>query len=311
MAPTAGICNIPAKQQDKLKHVGANPRSVQKGMGMGHSYEARIRRVLDYIFDNPAGDHSLDRMADVAAMSRFHWHRVFHAMTGETCAQASRRIRLHRAACWLVQSDRPVATIARDAGYGSVQSFTRAFGDAYGQAPAEFRRHGRIAPAPVFTREGHKTMYDVEIENHPDRRLLALPHKGSYMNIGKAFENLAAAITARGRWPDVRASVGVYYDDPTAVAEEDLRSHAGVVVDANTAGEDGLEDVTLAGGRFAVLHYKGPYAGIPKAYPYLYGEWLASSGEEPRDAPSFEVYLNNPMDTAPEDLLTDICMPIK
>jgi len=68
--------------------------------------------VLDHIHDNPAGDLSLDALADVAAMSRFHWHRVFHAMTGETAAQAVRRIRLHRAAVLLVQSELPLADIA-------------------------------------------------------------------------------------------------------------------------------------------------------------------------------------------------------
>ncbi|MFT5345881.1 MAG: AraC family transcriptional regulator, partial [Dinoroseobacter sp.] len=55
---------------------------------MSAAYETRLRRVLAYIHDNPAGDLSLDTLADVAAMSRFHWHRVFHGMTGETCAAA-------------------------------------------------------------------------------------------------------------------------------------------------------------------------------------------------------------------------------
>ena len=49
--------------------------------------ENRMIRVLDHIHDNPAGDLSLDALADVAAMSRFHWHRVFRAITGETAAQ--------------------------------------------------------------------------------------------------------------------------------------------------------------------------------------------------------------------------------
>ena len=277
---------------------------------MSNTYETRIRRVLDYIFDNPAGDHSLDMLADVAAMSRFHWHRVFHAMTGETCAEASRRIRLHRAACWLVQEDRGIGAIAADIGYGSQQSFTRAFSEAYGRAPADFRRNGRLAPAPIVTKEGNHVMYEVTLETHPDQRLLALPHQGPYMDIGKAFEGLAAVISARDRWPDVQASIGVYYDDPSAVEPAKLRSHAGVVVGSDASGEEGLEDVTLAGGRVAMLHFKGPYAGLHKAYEFLFGEWLQGADVELRHAPSYEIYRNNPMDTAPEDLLTDVCMPI-
>ncbi len=42
-----------------------------------HSYDKRISRVIDYIYSNPSADLSLDALADVAAKSRFHWHRVF------------------------------------------------------------------------------------------------------------------------------------------------------------------------------------------------------------------------------------------
>ncbi|WP_306735035.1 hypothetical protein [Marimonas arenosa] len=68
-------------------------------------------RVLEYIHTNPAGDLPLDALADVAAMSRIHCRRVFHAMTGETCAEAVRRSRLSRPACWLVQSDWPATEL--------------------------------------------------------------------------------------------------------------------------------------------------------------------------------------------------------
>jgi len=72
---------------------------------MRTSYEKRLRRVINYIYDHAGKDLSLDTLADVAAMSRFHWHRVFRAMTGETCAQAVRRVRLQRAGFLLINSD--------------------------------------------------------------------------------------------------------------------------------------------------------------------------------------------------------------
>ncbi|WP_394197346.1 helix-turn-helix domain-containing protein [Litoreibacter albidus] len=95
---------------------------------MANPYEARLLRVMEYIHDNPAGDLSLDALADIAAMSRFHWHRVFHGMTGETCADAVRRVRLHRAACWLVQKDWPVAQVAERCGYSNARALRGLFG---------------------------------------------------------------------------------------------------------------------------------------------------------------------------------------
>ncbi|WP_095590271.1 AraC family transcriptional regulator [Actibacterium ureilyticum] len=274
-------------------------------------YEDRLLRVLDYIHDNPAGDLSLDRLADVAAMSRFHWHRVFNGMTGETCAQAIRRIRLNRAACWLVQTDWPIAQVAARCGYPSVPSFSRAFAAAYGLPPGRFRDSGAAHALLVPTKPGEKTMYNVEITDQAARRLAALPHTGPYIEIGRAFESLGALCAARGLWPQVTGMAGVYYDDPDATPATDLRSHAGVIIGPDTVLEDPLVEVVLPAGPGAVLHFKGPYAGLKAAYDYLFGDWLPKSGRDPADAACYELYLNSPMDTAPEDLLTDICMPLR
>ena len=78
--------------------------------------ERRILRVLDPIHDPPGGDLSLEALADVAALSRFHWHRLFRALTCETAAQAVRRIRLYKASVALVQTAVPVDQVARSVG---------------------------------------------------------------------------------------------------------------------------------------------------------------------------------------------------
>ena len=96
-----------------------------------------------------------------------------------------------------------------------------------------------------------------------------------------------------------------------ATPAADLRSHAGLEVGSDTPLTAPLEEVRLPAGRHAVLTFKGPYAGLPAAYDQLFSTWLPGSGNEPADSPVFEVYLNSPMDTAPEDLITEICLPLK
>jgi len=46
-------------------------------------------------------------------------------------------------------------------------------------------------------------------------------------------------------------------------------------------------------------------------YAALLGQWLPRSGRELSSAPCFEVYLNGPESTAPEELLTDIYAPLR
>jgi len=277
---------------------------------MANDYEKRLTRVVDHIHDNPAGDLSLDALADVAALSRFHFHRIFHAVMGETAASTVRRMRLHRAAVALVQGTDPIGTVARAVGYPQIASFNRTFGGHYGLTPAAFRKRGELRPFPLKLGSKGSLMYPVITRTDPVRRLAAVPHKGPYHEIGRVFEKLGGTVAARGLYGQVGKMVGVYYDSPADVKPADLRSHAGFEALEDMALAAPLEEVRLPAGRHAVLTFKGPYAGLAAAYDQLFGVWLPSSGEAPADSPVFEVYLNTPMDTAPEDLLTEICLPL-
>jgi AraC family transcriptional regulator len=278
---------------------------------MTSGLERRMLRVVEFIHDHPTEDLSLDSLADVAALSRFHFHRVYHSLTGETAVQTVRRMRLHRAAVALVQSDRPIAGVARAAGYPNLASFTRAFGSAYGMPPAAFRNRGELRPYLRHEQPKGPIMFPIEIRQMPARHLAAVPHQGLYHEIGRAFEKLFATLGARGLIDRSGLMVGVFYDDPSAVAPADLRSHAAADMPADIALEAPLERLVLPAGRHAVLTFTGPYAGLPAAYDQLYQTWLSASGETPADSPPFEVYLNSPMHTVQEKLVTEICLPLQ
>lgn len=278
---------------------------------MANANEKRLLRVLDHIHDNPAGDLSLDALSDIAAMSRFHWHRVFRAMTGETLSQAVRRIRMQRASYLLAMTDQPHTMIAASVGMENVASFNRAFAEAFLMTPAAFRKRGELRPFVRSPMPRRPPMYPVTIRTEAPIRLAALPHKGAYHEISRAFQKLSAVMASRDLFRSAGRMIAVFHDDPQSVAEADLRSHAGFEIRGQADLSDPLEEVSLSGGRQAVLTYKGPYAGLPAAYDELFGIWLPQSGEEPADSPSFEVYLNSPMDTAPEELITELHLPLK
>lgn len=277
---------------------------------MAAAYEDRILRVLAHIHDNPAGDLSLDALADVAAMSRFHWHRVFKALTGETCAQTVRRMRLHLGAARLIKSDLPFEAIAPAVGYPNPASFARAFSEAYGMSPAAFRKAGRLMPVSPQFRTGDYPMHPIEIRHEPARRLAMLAHQGPYEEIGRSFEAFGAICQSRSLWPHLGPMMAIYLDSPETVPAHELRSFAGAAWTGNGMPE-GLAEQHLPGGKTAVLTCKGPYSGISPAYDTLFGNWLPQSGEEPGDTPCFEIYLNNPREVPPEELLTEICLPLK
>ena len=274
-------------------------------------YGRRIERVVIHIATHLDEPLDLERLAGVACFSPYHFHRIYRALTGETAAETLRRLRLHRAAGELVQGKGEIARIARQAGYGSVEAFTRAFGQVYGVSPAAYRRMGRLVPPVITDPNLETTMHDVVIRDLPTIRVAAITHTGPYMEIGTAFDRLESWATARGLLGPQTRSFGIYYDDPEAVPPEKLRSAAALLLDREIP-EDGTVHMTeIAGGRHAVLRHKGPYAELEGAYRWLYRDWLPASGHTPANRPCFEEYLNNPRTLPPEEWLTDICLPLE
>lgn len=273
-------------------------------------YEDRLRRVSAFIHENLDEELDMDRLAEVACMSSYHWHRIYRAIHGETLASTVKRLRLHRAAGEIVATDRPVAEIARRWGYPNLQSFNRIFKSAYGMPPARYRNGGshRVFKPPA---QGEDTaMFDVSLRTIEPVELIGVPHGGSYMQIGQAFETLFGTVYARSlAKPDMRM-IGVYFDDPDIVPAEKLRSVACVAGCGDEEVQAPLVRQSLEGGEYAVLRHKGPYADMHKAYQWLYGQWLPQSGRRLREAVMFEEYLNNPRDVQPTELLTDIYLPL-
>jgi AraC family transcriptional regulator len=273
-------------------------------------YENRLRRVSAYIHDHLDENLDMEILAGIACMSSYHWHRIYRAIHGETLAATVKRLRLHRAAGDIVRTDLPVGEIAKRSGYPNLQSFNRIFKSVYGMPPARYRKEGSHS---VFepSLDGKATaVFDVTLRQIEPVDLIGVPHSGSYMQIGNAFEKLLGTLYARGLVrPDMRM-IGVYLDDPDIVPVEKLRSIACVTAGSGIEADAPLDRRVIDGGEYAVLRHKGPYADIYKAYQWLYAEWLPKSGRRLRDSVMFEEYLNNPRDVLPTELLTEIHMPL-
>jgi AraC family transcriptional regulator len=273
-------------------------------------YFARVERVIAHVFEHLDDELDLDRLARIACFSPHHFHRIYHAVQGETARDTVRRMRLHRAAIDLIAGELPIERIARRAGYTSQAAFTRAFRSSYGQPPARYQggaalTRNRLPRSP--------DMYQVQIIDSPRIHVAALAHQGDYNGIGLTFERLiGAAATAGLLRPDNR-SFGIYYDDPASKPKSELRSEACVQTPDGwkpAAGSE-LRALDIAPGRYARIEHVGPYAELKTAYDWLYGTWLLSSGEEAADRPCIEEYLNDPRQVPAAQLRTTVWLPLK
>ena len=276
-------------------------------------YAMRLERVFRWLADHLDDTLDLAQLADVAAMSPYHFHRIYHAMQGETAAETVRRLRLHRAAVELITGELPVPRIAQRAGYGSQEAFTRAFKTAYGVPPARYRASFVPSPKPTRTEDAMDTTmaYQATIRETPALRVAALAHRGDYINIGSTFERLMAMAAAQDLLGPWTRSFGVYYDDPASTPREALRSDACLTLPDDKVPGGDLQVREIRAGRYAVTLHVGPYAELHFPYTWLYGTWLPKSGEEAADAPSIEEYLNDARVVPPSELRTEIWLPLR
>jgi AraC family transcriptional regulator len=290
------------------------------------AYKQRILKALVYIQQHLSEAISLDELAAVASFSPHHFHRIFGAMVGESVMEHVRRLRLERAGLQLKNTDEPVTRIAFNAGYETHESFTRAFGAMFGESPTQFRQNRRpraqpesasgihydegAGPADFKARLFGGAAMTVRIENIPAMRVAFMRHTGPYLQVGSTWTKLMSWAGPRGLLGPNCKMIGICHDDPDVTPAEKLRYDACVVVSPQVRAEGEVGVQEIAGGDYAIATHRGPYEGLADAYRRLYGEWLPSSGREPRSSPTFEIYRNSPMDTAPENLLTDIYVPL-
>lgn len=100
----------------------------------------RIRDVvrhLDVAYAEPCG---LETLAAMGQVSRFHFIRLFRAVTGESPRQYLIGARLRAAADRLTDTAEPITHIAFDIGFNDISHFNATFRRAFGLSPTAWRR---------------------------------------------------------------------------------------------------------------------------------------------------------------------------
>ena len=95
--------------------------------------------VIDYMHAHLDADLDLDRLAAVAAMSKFHFVRAFRDATGLTPHRYLTMLRMRRAAGLLHTTRQSVRQVAVASGYQSPSRFAAAFRREHGVPPGSFR----------------------------------------------------------------------------------------------------------------------------------------------------------------------------
>ena len=103
----------------------------------------RLCRARDLLASRYHLPVRLDRAAQEACLSAFHFHRLYAATFGETPHDFLTRLRIERAKRLLLSGDMTVTEVCLEVGYSSLGSFSHKFHSLVGRSPSEYQREVR------------------------------------------------------------------------------------------------------------------------------------------------------------------------
>jgi AraC family transcriptional regulator len=267
-------------------------------------YLERIQRGVDYIEARLDQDVALSDVAKVAGVSRWHFQRMFRALTGETLKTYIRSRRLAASLERLLDTDLRVLDIAFMAGFESQEAFTRAFKKAFGLTPQKYRA---LRDKSLFLK---KPRFDEQYLEQINRNEALLPEiyeqaplllvglrtlfysvDSEKNNIGETLPQLWGAFLAR--LADIAHTVpGVCYG---VVRQEQndserLEYHAAIEVTDATSLPEGMVSLTVPAATYARFEHRGAAQRVDHTVSYAYATWLPQSGRRHTYAPDLEIY---------------------
>ena len=276
-----------------------------------NDYVQRINKVVAYI--NNHLDETLDikTLANEAALSDFHFHRIFKALKGEAIGGYITRLRLEATARLLRYTALTIEEIAFNIGYETPASLSKAFKKQYGISPTEYRtnKDTYIMKKEIINPDlALKTPKIVTLE---PKNLIYVALTGAYgsLDYGKAYEQLWAVIKAQKLFTKGIESICISYDDPKITESSLQRSDVCLAIHKPATPQEEVSCKTLAGGKYAVFFYQGSYENLSQVYDTAV-RWVIDHQYTLREEPFFEKYLNDAHRTPKEKLKTEIYIPI-
>ena len=277
-----------------------------------NDYTQRINKVVAYINDHLDESLDLKTLAEVAALSEFHFHRVFKALKGESIGAHISRLRIEAAARLLRYSALSIEDIAFNIGYEAPAALSKAFKNQYGITPTKYRTNKDIYIMKKEIINPDLALKAPKIMELEPKNLIYVALTGKYgtLDYGKAYEQLWAVVKSQKLFTKGIESICASYDDPKITEASLQRSEVSLAIHKPARPEGEVSCKTLAGGKYAVFFYQGSYSHLA-AVDDVAMRWVVESEYELRDEPLFEKYLNDSRRTPEEKLKTEIYIPIR
>ncbi len=296
-------------------------------------YLRRIHKVQDYIEQHTGKPLSVEELAGAAGFSKYHFSRIFQGILQEPLAHYVNRIRMEQALFLLAhRTDINMTDIAYGLGFSDSAVFSRAFKNFYGIGPRDYRKeYSKNCKDSFLLSEYNKSTAKNDWADNPfpvtgqisyinleEKQVAYVRHTGTYETLAKEYPRLLEALYEHAIQQNLLVDdqnwlLAMYHDNPEFGEETQFRTSICLTVPEDVRIlEDGiLGRMYLAGGLYAVGHFRIQREQYGDAWNYMYREWISGSGYVPRNSNPFEVYCNNPQTDELHIHEVDIYIPIE
>ena len=253
------------------------------------------QKALWYIESHLAGPLSLDEIAAVAGVSRFHLVRAFAAATGLSVMRYARARRLSNAARALGAGAPDILSLALEADYSSHEAFTRAFRDHFGVTPESVRaatclEHLKLQEPIVMISTALDHLKPPRFETGKALLVAGVGERCTHENEGAFIPSLWQRFNQTidnvpGRIGKVAYGVCCNGDD---AGNFDYVAAVEVTDFSDLPRE--FQRVRIPEQRYAVFTHAEHISSIRRTVNTIWNHWLPASGLKAADAPSFERY---------------------
>lgn len=280
----------------------------------------RYKSLVDFIDVHFKEEIDIERVEQVCHYSYRNINRIFIALHQETIGKYIKRLRLEKAAQYLKFTNSSVSDIAFEVGFEDIAAFSKAFKKKYDSTPTSFRNSKKSIPATVqpnaIALRAKRRTLDFEIEYLPDFEFLCLEYRGPYDDIGaieKTWEQLIIYGEQKKMLDANMILMAEIMDDDEITENVHCRYSVSLVWNKPITFEpDGLFKVKQhKRQKYAKFIHKGSHESSVDTYNHIYANWMLDVGLEFEDLPNLEFFLNDDGDTPPDELLTEIYIPIK
>lgn len=268
------------------------------------TYIEQLQWGVDHVEARLDGDLVVAEVARAAGLSRWHFQRIFTAVTGETLMTYIRGRRLSLACERLATTDSRVIDIALLAGFNSHEAFTRAFKKSLGVTPSAYRTEG-AAPGGV-----NKVQFDSDYLQHITANTLMEPRieqldamvmvgaQTRFYGTGSDRNNIAEQIPPLWEAFLPRSDEITNIIEGTGygvIAQEDSDSERLIYQAAWPVSEvgdipNGMVELDVEASTYAIFSHRGDADKLDHTVNYAYSTWLTQSGYRHTGAPDLEIF---------------------